>query len=188
MLTHVKKRRQYKPPSFEVLYLFAPKFVPFMIAFPNQHLKQCSNQPSRTSCRRRIKSPIHYAPGANTINIRFQYSIFFSVGTSFSLHEQIYSSAASKISSWAFSLESSTFVPCWRSLTIISRCQLDQKIIRVCISYTHLYPNKSLNHILPSRKYKMCFWANMQVASTLWSGIKSQKNIRASIQAQMNQV
>ena len=157
MLTHVKKRRQYKPPSFEVLYLFAPKFVPVMIAFSNQHLKQCSNQPSRTSCRRRIKSPIHYAPGANTINIRFQYSIFFSVGTSFSLHEQIYSSAASKISSWAFSLESSTFVPCWRSLTIISRCQLDQKIIRVCISYTHLYPNKSLNHILPSRKIQDVF-------------------------------
>ena len=46
---------------------------------------------------------------------------------------------------------------CWRSLTIISRRQLDQKIMRVCISYTHLYPNKSLNHILPSRKMQDVF-------------------------------
>ena len=50
---------------------------------------------------------------------------------------------------------------CWRSLTIISRRQLDQKIIRVCISYTHLYLNKLLNHTLPVRKCKICFWANM---------------------------
>ena len=35
--------------------------------------------------------------------------------------------------------------------------QLDQKIMRVCISYTHLYPIKSLNHTLPSRKCKLCF-------------------------------
>jgi len=64
---------------------------------------------------------------------------------------------------------------CWRSLTTISRRQLDQKIMRVCISYTHLYPKKSLNHTSPSRKCKLCFWANMQVASTLWPDIKSQK-------------
>ena len=31
--------------------------------------------------------------------------------------------------------------------------QLNQKIMRVCISYTHLYPNKSLNHTSSSRKY-----------------------------------
>ena len=64
---------------------------------------------------------------------------------------------------------------CWRSLTIISRRQLDQKIMRVCISYTHLYPIKSLNHTLPFRKCKLYFRANMQVASTLWPDIKSQK-------------
>ena len=59
--------------------------------------------------------------------------------------------------------------------TTISRRQLDQKIIRVCISYTHFYPIKSVNHTSPSRKCKLCFWANMQVASTLWPDIKSQK-------------
>jgi len=64
---------------------------------------------------------------------------------------------------------------CWRSLTIIFRRQLDQKIMRVCISYTHLYPIKSLNHTSPSIKYKLCFWTNMQVASTLWPDRKSQK-------------
>ena len=64
---------------------------------------------------------------------------------------------------------------CWRSLTTISRCQLDQKIMRVCISCTHLYSIKFLNHTLPSRICKMCFWANMQVTSTLWSDRKSQK-------------
>ena len=64
---------------------------------------------------------------------------------------------------------------CWCSLTTISRHQLDQKIMRVCISYTHLYPIKSLNHTSPSRKYKLCFWANMQVARTFWPDIKSQK-------------
>ena len=53
--------------------------------------------------------------------------------------------------------------------------QLDQKIIRVCISYTHPYLIKSLNHTLPFRKCKLCFGANMQVASTLWPDIKSQK-------------
>ena len=69
---------------------------------------------------------------------------------------------------------------CWRSLTIISRCQFDQKIMRVCISYTHLYSIKSLNHTLPSRKCKLCFWANMQVTSTLWPDIKSQKLLHYS--------
>ena len=64
---------------------------------------------------------------------------------------------------------------CWRSLTIISRRQLDQKIMRVCISYTHPYPIKSLNHTLPFRKCKLYFGANMQVASTIWPDIKSQK-------------
>ena len=63
---------------------------------------------------------------------------------------------------------------CWHSLTTISRHQHVQKIMRVCISYTHLYPNKFLNHTLPSRICKTCFW-NMQVASTLWPDIKSQK-------------
>ena len=53
--------------------------------------------------------------------------------------------------------------------------QLDQKIMRVCISYTHPYPIKSLNHTLPIRICKLCFQANMQVTSTLWSDIKSQK-------------
>ena len=67
---------------------------------------------------------------------------------------------------------------CWRSLTTIIRRQLDQKIMRVCISYMHLYPIKSLNHTLPSRKCKLCFWANMQVASTLWPDIKSQKILK----------
>ena len=47
--------------------------------------------------------------------------------------------------------------------------------MRVCISYMHLYPIKSRNHTSPSRKCKLCFWANMQVASTLWPDIKSQK-------------
>ena len=63
----------------------------------------------------------------------------------------------------------------FRSLTIISRRQLDQKIMRVCISYTHPYSIKSLNHTLPFRKCKLYFGANMQVASTLWPNIKSQK-------------
>ena len=66
----------------------------------------------------------------------------------------------------------------WWMLTLTNtnfRYQFDLKIIRVCISYTHHYPNKSLNHTSPSRKYKMYFWANMQVASTLWPNIKSQK-------------
>ena len=47
--------------------------------------------------------------------------------------------------------------------------------MRVCISYTHFYKIKSLNHTLSSRKCKLCFEANMQVASTLWPDIKSQK-------------
>ena len=64
---------------------------------------------------------------------------------------------------------------CSRSLTIISRRQLDQKIMRVCISYTHLYSIKSLNNTLPSRICKLCFLANMHVASTLWPSRKSQK-------------
>ena len=67
------------------------------------------------------------------------------------------------------------WVECWRSLMTISRRQLDQKIMRVCMSYMHLYPNKSLNHTLPSRIYKMCFWANMQVENTLWPDRKWQK-------------
>ena len=50
---------------------------------------------------------------------------------------------------------------CWRSLMIISRCQLDQKIMRVCISYTHPCPIKSINHALPFRICKLCFQANM---------------------------
>src|SRR6185312_14673249 len=32
-----------------------------------------------------------------------------------------------------------------------------------------------LNHILPFKKCKLCFGANMQVASTLWPDIESQK-------------
>ena len=47
--------------------------------------------------------------------------------------------------------------------------------MRVCISYTHPYPIKSLNHTLPIRICKLCFQANMQVASTLWPDIKSKK-------------
>ena len=47
--------------------------------------------------------------------------------------------------------------------------------MRVCISYTHPYSIKSLNHTLPFRICKLCFQANMQVTSTLWPGIKSQK-------------
>jgi len=58
---------------------------------------------------------------------------------------------------------------------IISRRQLDQKIMRVCISYSHPYPIKSLNHTLPFRICKSCFQANMQVTSILWHDIKSQK-------------
>ena len=57
---------------------------------------------------------------------------------------------------------------CWRSLTTISRRQLDQKIMRVCISYMYPYPIKFLNHTLPFRICKLCFQANMQVTSTLW--------------------
>ena len=64
---------------------------------------------------------------------------------------------------------------CWRSLTIISRHQHDQKIMRVCISYMHPYSIKPQNHTLPFRKCKLYFGANMQVASTLWPDIKSQK-------------
>ena len=47
--------------------------------------------------------------------------------------------------------------------------------MRVCISYMHPYPIKSLNHTLPFRICKLCFQANMQVTSTLWPDIKSQK-------------
>ena len=47
--------------------------------------------------------------------------------------------------------------------------------MRACISYTHPYPIKSLNHTLPIRLCKLCFLANLQVASTLWPNIKSQK-------------
>ena len=47
--------------------------------------------------------------------------------------------------------------------------------MRVCISYTYLYPINSLRHTLPFRKCKLCFTANMQVTSTLWLDIKSQK-------------
>ena len=64
---------------------------------------------------------------------------------------------------------------CRCSLTTTSKCQLDQKIMRVCISYTHPYPIKFLNHTLPFRICKLCFQANMQVTSTLWPDIKSQK-------------
>ena len=47
--------------------------------------------------------------------------------------------------------------------------------MRVCISYTHPYPIKSLNHTLPFRICKLCFQANMQITSTLWPDIKPQK-------------
>ena len=47
--------------------------------------------------------------------------------------------------------------------------------MRVCISYTYPYPIKSLNHTLLFRICKLCFQANMQVTSTLWLDIKSQK-------------
>ena len=47
--------------------------------------------------------------------------------------------------------------------------------MRICISYMHPYPIKSLNHTLPFRIYKLCFQANMQVKSTLWPDIKPQK-------------
>ena len=47
--------------------------------------------------------------------------------------------------------------------------------MRVYISYTHPYPIKSLNHTLPFRICKLCVQANMQVTSTLWPDIKSQK-------------
>ena len=47
--------------------------------------------------------------------------------------------------------------------------------MRVCISYTHPYSIKSLNHTLTFRKCKLRFRANMQVTSTLWHDIKSQK-------------
>ena len=47
--------------------------------------------------------------------------------------------------------------------------------MRVCISYTHSYPIMFLNHTLPFRIYKLCFQANMQVTSTLWPDINSQK-------------
>ena len=47
--------------------------------------------------------------------------------------------------------------------------------MRVCISYTHPYPIESLNHTLPFRICELCFQANMQVTSTLWPDIKSQK-------------
>src|SRR6185369_9918182 len=47
--------------------------------------------------------------------------------------------------------------------------------MRVCISYMHSYPIKSLNHTLPFRICKLCFQANMQVTSTLWPDIKLQK-------------
>ena len=57
--------------------------------------------------------------------------------------------------------------------------------MRVCISYTHLYPIKSLNHTSPSRKCKLCFWANIQVTST--TRHKITEIIRAPIQAQMDQ-
>ena len=47
--------------------------------------------------------------------------------------------------------------------------------MRVCISYTHPYSIKSPNHTLSFRICKLCFHANMQVTSTLWPDIKSQK-------------
>ena len=47
--------------------------------------------------------------------------------------------------------------------------------MRVCISYTHPYLIKSLNHTLPFRICKLCFQANMQITSTLWPDIKSLK-------------
>src|SRR6185503_18459283 len=47
--------------------------------------------------------------------------------------------------------------------------------MRVCISCTHPYPIKFLNHTLPFRICKLCFQANMQITSTLCPDIKSQK-------------
>ena len=47
--------------------------------------------------------------------------------------------------------------------------------MRVCNSYTHPCSINFLNHTLPFRKCKLCFRANMQVTSTLWPDIKSQK-------------
>ena len=64
---------------------------------------------------------------------------------------------------------------CWRLVTTISRRQLDQKIMRVCISDMHSYPIKYLNHTLPFRICKLCFITNMQVTSTLWPSRKTQK-------------
>ena len=47
--------------------------------------------------------------------------------------------------------------------------------MRVCISCTYLYSIKSLNHTLPFRICRLCFSANMQVASTLRPSRKAQK-------------
>jgi len=47
--------------------------------------------------------------------------------------------------------------------------------MRVCISYTHPYSIKSINHTVSFRKCKLNSRANMQVASTLRPDIKSQK-------------
>ena len=57
-----------------------------------------------------------------------------------------------------------------------SKRQLDQKIMRVCISYTYLFSNKFQNTLYPQNKYKMCFRVKMQDVCTLWSKIKSSTN------------
>ena len=68
----------------------------------------------------------------------------------------------------------------------ISKRQLDQKIMRVCISNKHPYPIKFLNHTLPFIICKLCFQANMQVTSCNTRFIKGHKpsnHIRARIKS-----
>ena len=65
---------------------------------------------------------------------------------------------------------------CWCSIKTIYKHQLDQKIMRACISYTHHYPNKCLNSLYPYNICKIGIRAKMQVTSMSWSKIKSSTN------------
>ena len=67
------------PPSFGVIYLFAPKLAPVMIAFLIRRFKQCSNQSSH------LVRAAHQIPiillRADTINILLHCPVFLSAGT-----------------------------------------------------------------------------------------------------------
>ena len=144
ILTRVKKRRQQMPSSFGVIYLFAPKLTPVMIAFLNQCLKQCSNH---SSYLMQAAHQISIIPlKANTINIPFHYSIFFSTAPllehlllSLSSRTNLFRCFQNPVQTASLGVKDSSSSPAMASLSEIPRVRysLSPAIVRHFCSHTY---------------------------------------------------